>query len=221
MLRIFDLQWYNGQDSNYAKDRRKGMNIQKLFQRIAQLTVNTLVPYKSADVQYYSQYNLKYFFKPYGKEHAGVSACGPFTCAMAASSLLKKKIDPVETMKWSVDHGYYAYKKGSYHTLIPRYAEAMGFTCVDLGHDVDELKNRLESRTSLAILLCKEKIFASGRHFVVAGIEDGYFKIYNSCGVLDCYKKFTVQQIKDALAVENVSIGPIWWITKEESVLGE
>ena len=221
MLRIFDLQWYNGQDSNYAKDRRKGMNIQKLFQRIAQLIVNTLVPYKSADVQYYSQYNLKYFFKPYGQEHAGVSACGPFTCAMVASSLLKKKIDPVETMKWSVDHGYYAYKKGSYHTLIPRYSEAMGFICVDLGHDVDELKNRLESRTSLAILLCKEKIFASGRHFVVAGIEDGYFKIYNSCGVLDCYKKFTVQQIKDALAVENVSIGPIWWIAKEESVLGE
>ena len=192
------------------------MNIKKLFQRIGQLTVNTLIPYKNKDVQFYSQYDLRYFFKPYGQEHAGVSACGPFTCAMVASSLLKKKIDPTETMQWSVDHGYYAYKKGSYHTLIPRYAESMGFRCVDLGHDVEELKKRLESKESLAILLCKEKIFASGRHFVVAGIKDGSFKIYNSCGVLDCYKKFSVQQIKDALAVENVSIGPIWWITKDE-----
>lgn len=191
------------------------MNIKKLFQRIYQLTINTLVSYKSSNVQYYSQYSLKYFFKPYGQEYAGASACGPFTCAMVASSLLKQKIDPVETMKWSVDHGYYAYKKGSYHTLIPRYAESMGFTCVDLGHDVLGLKNRLKSKESLAILLCKEKIFASGRHFVVAGIEGDYFKIYNSCGVLDCYKKFSKQQIQDALAVENVSIGPIWWISKE------
>ena len=50
----------------------------------------------------------------------------------------------------------------------------------------------------------------------LAGIKDGKFKIYNSCGVLDCYKTFSVDQIKDALAVENVSIGPIWWISKEE-----
>ena len=191
------------------------MNINKLFVRMKQITVNTLIPYKSKDVTFYSQYDLRYFFKSYGQEPAGVSACGPFTCAMVASTLLKKRIDPTETMQWSVDHGYYAYQCGSYHTLIPRYAQAMGFECEDLGHDVDTLKQRLESKESLAILLCKERVFAVSRHFVVAGIKDGYFKVYNSCGVLDCYKKFSSQQIKDALAVENVSIGPIWWISKK------
>lgn len=144
----------------------------------------------------------------------GVTACGPFACAIVSSSLLKKEIRPDQVAKWSYENGFYEYGHGSFHSLIPTYFQNAGLQCDDLGYRIDELQERLEKEDAMGILLCREKTFAEGRHFVVVGLQKGKFKVYNSSNVFDCYKKFEKEEIQDALAVKNVYIGPIWCISK-------
>lgn len=177
--------------------------------------MNTIIPYWNSQIKYYNQYSLKYFFKPYGQEKIGTTGCGPFACAIVSSSLLGQQISPTEVAKWSFENGFYEYRHGSFHSLIPTYMQKVGLKCEDLGYKIDELEKRLERPNTLAILLCRQKVFSAGRHFVAVGKQGPWFKVYNSSNVLDCYKKFKQQKINDALAVENVYIGPIWCISKE------
>jgi len=191
------------------------MSIVRKLKRGFKIVLNTFLIYKNPEINYYNQYSLRYFFKPYGQEKLGTTGCGPFACAIVASSLLKEKVSPEETAKWACENGFYEYRHGTYHSMIPAFCQRTGLKCEDLGYQTDELEKRLDNQDTLAILLCKEKTFSSGRHFVVVGKSGGWFKVYNSGNVLDCYRKFDKKKIEAALAVENVYIGPIWCISKE------
>ena len=185
--------------------------IRKAFKII----INTMIGYRSPEITYYSQYSLKYFYKPYGQETIGTVGCGPFACAIVCSSLLQRSISPIEIAKWAYENGFYEYRHGSYHSLIPTYTQKMGLKCEDLGDRMDELDRKLNQQNTLAILLCKQKTFATGRHFIVVGKKGSKMKVYNSGNVLDCYRSFDQQKLKESLAEENIYIGPIWCISKE------
>ena len=190
------------------------MVIRKI-KRMFQIGINTLIPYRDSKVIYYSQYSLKYFFKPYGKEWLGITGCGPVSCAIVASSLLKERICPDEVARWSYENGFYEYRHGSMHSLIPEYFQKMRLKCMDLGADVGLLREHLGRGSSFGILLCKAGVFSAGRHFVAVSMEEGYFKVYNSANVLDCYRRFDESEICNALVSEKIYIGPIWCISEE------
>lgn len=191
------------------------MKLQKI-RRLRDITVNTLVIYWNSRIRYYNQFSLSYYFKFYGKESLGATGCGPFACAIVTSTLLNRKIDPVEVAKWSYDNGFYENGHGSFHSLIPTYCKMQGLHCEDLGNRVDELERHLQNDGGLGIVLCKRGSFSRGDHFVVVGMEKENFKVYNSANVLDCYRKFDIKVIHNALKTENIFIGPIWYISKDE-----
>lgn len=190
------------------------MGIRSKLVMCFEIATNTIFTYKNTQITYYNQRSLQYYFKPYGGGKMGTSACGPFACAIVASSLLKETIRPDEVARWSYENGFYESGHGTFHSLISAYCQSVGLQCDDLGYRVDELKERLEKKNTLAILLCKEKTFARGRHFVAVGMRNGKFKVYNSSNVFDCYKSFEEKEILDALAIENVYIGPIWCVSR-------
>lgn len=196
------------------------MGLLKKLKKAAQIGVNTVIVYKSRNVRYYNQYSLKYFFKKYGEEKMGPTACGPFACAMVASSLLKRKVTPVDVAEWSCQNGFYEYRHGSLHALIPSYCQKMGLECTDVGDDVDRMETLLRKGDTLAILLCRQGAFSAGRHFVVAGICKDGFKVYNSGNVLDCYRRFDKEKLKRSLAEENIYIGPIWCVSVKGPKVG-
>lgn len=191
------------------------MNLTWYLKTILKIALNTVCPYQKRGVVYYNQYSLRYFLKPYGREYLGIVGCGPCVCAIAASSLLHEKIKPDQTAKWAFENGYYEYQHGSLHSLIPDFCQMKGLTCTDLGNRLDDLTALLKEKEALGILLCRAKTFAGGRHFVVVGLEGTSFRVYNSCNVFDCYKKFDTETLQNALASDNIYIGPVWCISKE------
>lgn len=62
----------------------------------------------------------------------GASGCGPTCMAMVISTWTDKKVTPVDTCKWSVDHGYKAYKNGTYHSYFTPQAAAYGLSCIQI-----------------------------------------------------------------------------------------
>ena len=81
----------------------------------------------------YLQTNPKWKSLPYrtSKETAtiGGSGCGPTAMAMVIATWVDPSVTPVETCKWSVDHGYKATGNGTYHSYFVPQAKAYGLVC--------------------------------------------------------------------------------------------
>lgn len=56
----------------------------------------------------------------------GSAGCGPTCAAMVIAEFIDPKITPVETCKWSLDHGYKALKQGTYHSYLKEQGKAYG-----------------------------------------------------------------------------------------------
>lgn len=62
----------------------------------------------------------------------GGSGCGPTCAAMVISTLTGKTVTPVDTCKWSVDHGYKALNQGTYFGYFPAQFKVYGIECTRL-----------------------------------------------------------------------------------------
>lgn len=184
------------------------------LRKLNRILLNTILPYRSRRVRYYNQMSARWYFCRYGQERLGDVGCGPVVCAITASTLLNKRITPVQAAHWAQERGYYERWHGSLHSLIPDWSREMGLRCEDLGDDLTLLRERLRTGDSLGILLCRQGTFSGGRHFVTVGLENQGFKVYNSADVRTCYKVYREEQLRDALAKERIWIGPVWWVTK-------
>lgn len=176
---------------------------------------NTVIPFLSRQVVYYNQNSLRYLFVKYGREQISSVGCGPFACAIVISSLLKKRVTPQEIARWSVKHGFYEYRHGSYHKMIPAVMAAYGLSCVDLKTDTKRMQQCLQ-QGGLAIVLCRPGTFSKGGHFVAVGWDTvkKALRVYDSGNVLHCYKKYNEEIIKDALLKSNPTDGPVWYISE-------
>ena len=60
------------------------------------------------------------------KTDIGESGCGPTCMAMVIATLKDKSITPVETAKWSLEHGYKAVNQGTYYSYFAPQGKAYG-----------------------------------------------------------------------------------------------
>ena len=81
----------------------------------------------------YYQTDTKWASKPYRtsqeKTTIGSSGCGPTCAAMIINSIKGNGVTPVETCKWSVDHGYKATGQGTYWAYFVPQFKAYDITC--------------------------------------------------------------------------------------------
>ena len=56
----------------------------------------------------------------------GSAGCGPTCAAMVIAEFINPNITPVETCKWSLDHGYKALKQGTYHSYLKEQGAVYG-----------------------------------------------------------------------------------------------
>lgn len=52
------------------------------------------------------------------KTNIGESGCGPTCMAMVIATLKDKSVTPIETAKWSLEHGYKAVNQGTYYSYF-------------------------------------------------------------------------------------------------------
>lgn len=126
--------------------------------------------YQIGNFVYYSQGNYKNAYGSHGT--ISTSGCGPTSVAMVLSTLLGKKITPVETAKYSVSHGYRG-SNGTDWGLFPSISKAYGVNCTKTKVNSSNIKSALESG-QLLICSMKPGHFTNGGHFIVLkGTKDG------------------------------------------------
>lgn len=85
---------------------------------------------------YYMQTDAHWKLLPYRvkgeKSTIGSAGCGPTSAAMVITTLTGKKVTPVDTCAWSIQHGYKAYKQGTYYSYFVPQFRAYGLNCFRL-----------------------------------------------------------------------------------------
>lgn len=124
----------------------------------------------------------------------GGSGCGPTAAAMLLSTLTGKNITPVDTCKWSVDHGYKALNQGTYYGYFAPQFAAYGIKCWQLNwvnayHNAkatsfDETAKYLK-QGYYAIALMKKGTWTGGGHFVVVWWADNKIRINDPASTKD------------------------------------
>lgn len=111
------------------------------------------------------------------------SGCGPTCAAMVLATFVDPNITPVDTCKWSVEHGYKALKQGTYYSYFKPQFEAYGIKAeqvnsASLYHNTTSVwhnyaKSALE-RGDLVIACMGPGRWTTGGHFVLLyGWDDG------------------------------------------------
>ena len=120
-------------------------------------------------VVYYDQTDPAWAEEPYGSDRIGGYGCGPVAMAMAVSSMTEHQMDPAQMAQWCVDQGYWARKHGSYLSIVPGTAEAVGLASTSIPPeeaDPDDLLQRLATG-QMGVALMGPGHFTNGGHFIL------------------------------------------------------
>lgn len=75
--------------------------------------------------------NIPYAVKGEGATIGG-SGCGPTSMAMVLATWCDKSVTPATECKWALEHGYKAYKQGTYYSYFVPAAKRYGLTCTQV-----------------------------------------------------------------------------------------
>lgn len=117
----------------------------------------------------------------------GRSGCGPTCAAMILSEIMGMQITPVDTCKWSLDHGYKAKNQGTYYSYFPKQFAEWGINCNQLSWvngygkltDIDNMSILDANKYYHIACLGPGEYTKSGHFIVVEGSENGRLSIYN------------------------------------------
>lgn len=140
---------------------------------------------------YYMQTDSKWKNENYSakgeKKTIGSSGCGVACTAMIIATLKDKNITPVDTAKWSMEHGYKAFNQGTYYSYFVPQLEEYGIECKRLNHVSVYGKPESSYYTEVLkalkngdwVIACAGKgLWTSSGHFIIAyGYENGYVYI--------------------------------------------
>ena len=121
----------------------------------------------AVDVVYYCQSAPEWADQPYGTDTIGPYGCGPTVMAMAVASLTDPSADPVSISAWAVDHGYWARKSGSRHSIVQGTAAGFGIEAEPFpSREAADVLAALD-QGKLLVALVGPGHFTSGGHFIL------------------------------------------------------
>lgn len=164
------------------------------------------------DVVYFNQSEEPWASAPYGSDTLLKYGCGPTAMAMAVASLTEETIDPAIMAKWAAEHGHWASRNGSYHSIVPGAAQAFGLTVESPVEQTPQaLRDALE-QGKLLVALMKPGHFTKYGHFILLrGITpDGDILVADPNSIPNSLAVWDAQLILDELAGSNSSGAPLW-----------
>ena len=118
-------------------------------------------------VTYFCQSDETWAEQPYGTDTIGPYGCGPTAMAMAVASMTDTDTDQAQMASWAVDHGYWARRSGSYHSIVQGIAQDFGLEAEPFtDRTPDALRRALRSKDMLVALMGKGH-FTTGGHFIL------------------------------------------------------
>lgn len=139
----------------------------------------------------------------------GSSGCGPTSAAMLISTITGKKVTPVDTCKWSMEHGYKAANQGTYYSYFAPQFKAYGIESKQLNWESlyhkpndkrhDEYLSYLKEGYYL-IALMKKGNWTSDGHFIVVWDMDNKVRINDPFSTKDSRVNGDIKTFKNECA---------------------
>lgn len=119
------------------------------------------------DVVYYCQSDAQWADQLYGTDPIGPYGCGPTAMAIAVATMTDTDTDPAKMAAWAADHGYWARRSGSYHSIVRGTAQGFGLEVQTVTERTPERLRDILSSGGLAVALMGRGHFTDGGHFIV------------------------------------------------------
>lgn len=164
------------------------------------------------DVVYFNQSEEPWASAPYGSDTLLKYGCGPTVMAMAVASLTEEATDPALMAKWAAEHGHWASKNGSYHSIVAGAAAAFGLTVEAPVEQTPQALGSALEQGKLLVALMRSGHFTKYGHFILLrGITpEGKILVADPNSIPNSLAAWDVQLILDELAGSNSSGAPLW-----------
>ena len=166
----------------------------------------------SVDVTYFCQSSDEWKDLPYGTDTIGPYGCGPTVMAIAVASMTDTDTDPAAMAAWAVEHGYWARRSGSHHSIVLGTARSFGilaepFTSRDAGDVLDAL-----AQEKMLVALVGPGHFTKGGHFILLrGVtQDGLVLVADPNSPENSLTLWEPQLILDELSSARDNGAPLW-----------
>lgn len=119
------------------------------------------------NVTYFCQSAEEWKDQPYGTDTIGPYGCGPTAMAMVVASLTDTDTDPAAMAAWAVEHGHWARRTGSYHSIVMGAARNFGLLAEPFtSREADDMLDALW-RGKMLVALVGPGHFTDGGHFIL------------------------------------------------------
>ena len=138
-----------------------------------------LKKYENCDsVPLFMQWDIRWGYKMYGDDVAGLTACGPTCLSMVAVYLLHNaKYSPDYMIDFAKENGYCVDGSGSLWSLMSEGARQLGIDSAELPLDKQRVINNLMVGNPVVCIMGPGDFTSKGHFIVMTGIENGKIKI--------------------------------------------
>lgn len=174
-------------------------------------------------IVYYLQSDERWGDLGYGSDKISTHGCGPTAMAMVVSTLTGSVIDPPSMAQWARQHGYWARRSGSYHSIVIGTATAFGLTAEPFSsRNADALREQLFSG-KLLVALMGPGHFTRGGHFIILrGVTlSGDILVADPGSVERSLTAWDAQLLLDELSASTADGSPLWLISAPETPIWE
>lgn len=169
---------------------------------------------------YYNQKDEAWAASPYGSDQIGPYGCGPTAMAMVISSLTQNPITPADMASWAANAGYWAFRSGSYLSIVEGTANAYGLRCTPVRPaDADELRQKLASDGIIVALMGAGHFTRSGHFILLHGVAlDGNILVADPNSRDNSLAEWDAQLILDEISDSSENGAPLWLITEKTTL---
>ena len=162
----------------------------------------------STAVPLFLQWDPMWGYEKYGSDVIGITGCGPTCLAMVGYYLTgDANMSPGQIAKFAWQNGYYEPGYGSSWTLISEGGEKLGFTVTELPLVKKKITDALELGYPIILAMGAGDFTSTGHYIVLAGVEDGAFRVNDPNSVANSEKLWTYEELEG-------QIRNIWEIRK-------
>ena len=143
------------------------------------------------------QWDERWGYGSYGTSSIAVSGCGPTSLSMVVVALKKDKtITPYKVAKLAEEKGYYVENSGTTWDLIREGAKDYGLKVNELPLSESSMKNALNNGHYIICNMRKGDFTINGHYIVIAGVENGKFKVNDPNSLLRSNMLWEFDRIK-------------------------
>ena len=151
----------------------------------------------SEGVPLFMQWDQRWGYIRYGSDVVGITRCGPVCLSMAALYVTDDPaMSPDQILRFALENNYYVSGSGSSWTLISEGGVKLGLSVKELPLVKGLIDKSLEEGKPVICAMRAGDFTTSGHYIVLAGIEDGKYRVNDPNSYANSEKLWSYEQIE-------------------------